>query len=296
LKIIQTFEPAGVGARSLKECLLIQAQSLPEKDALLEKLIEHYLERLESRNIQKLAAELKVSTEKILAAIDKLRDFSPKPGLAYSSEGIDYVTPDIIVIKTDKGYDVVLSDGDIPRLRINPYYHGLLKSTREEKTREYLENKYRSAMWLIKSIDQRRQTIYKVGKSIVKLQQEFMDKGLAYLKPMVLREVAEDIGMHESTVSRITTNKYIDTPQGVFELKFFFHSGIKSYMGDNLSSVRVKNMIKELIQTENPDKPYTDDEMVKALSGKNAMIARRTITKYRKELNIPPAGKRKKMF
>lgn len=169
-----------------------------------------------------------------------------------------------------------------------------MKSTTESKTKEYLDDKYRSALWLIKSIDQRRQTIYKVGKSIVKLQGEFLDNGLSYLKPMVLKEVALDIEMHESTVSRITTNKYIDTPQGIFELKFFFHSGIKSCMGNsNLSSVRVKNMIKEIINEENPQKPYTDDEMVEILSKKNAKIARRTITKYRKELNIPPASKRK---
>ena len=149
---------------------------------------------------------------------------------------------------------------------------------------------------MIKSIDQRRQTIFKVGKSIIKQQEEFLDHGLSYLKPMVLRDVARDIEMHESTVSRITTNKYIDTPQGTFELKFFFHSGIKSYIGDNMSSIRVKNMIKDLIADENPEKPYTDDEMVQALMRKNAKIARRTITKYRKELNILPASKRKKLY
>lgn len=296
LKIIQTFEPTGVAARSLSECLMIQAQSLPERDSLAETLIESYLERLDARNLQKIASELKTSVDKIIGAIKKIRELCPQPGLSYSSEGIHYITPDIIAIKTEDGYQVTLSDGEIPRLRINPYYHSLLKSTKEEKTKEYLENKYRSAMWLIKSIDQRRQTIYKVGVSIVKLQREFMDQGLAYLRPMVLKNVAEDIEMHESTVSRITTNKYIDTPQGIFELKFFFHSGIKSYMGNHLSSVRVKNMIKELIKDENSAKPYTDDEMVNILGKKNAKIARRTITKYRKELNIPPASKRKGMF
>ena len=151
-------------------------------------------------------------------------------------------------------------------------------------------------MWLIKSIDQRRQTIYKVGNSIIKLQKDFLDSGLSHLKPMVLKDVAKDIEMHESTVSRITTNKYIDTPQGIFELKFFFHSGIKSYMGSNISSIRVKNMIKDIVANEDPQKPLTDDEMVQALMRKNAKIARRTITKYRKELNIPPASKRKKLF
>ncbi|MFQ5672700.1 MAG: RNA polymerase factor sigma-54 [Nitrospinales bacterium] len=296
LKIIQTFEPTGVGARSLKECLLIQAKALPKPNPLVEQLIESYLERLDRRHVQKIASELKTGVQDVVEAIGQIQEFCPKPGFEYISEGTDYITPDLIVIKTDEGYDVTLSDGEVPRLRINPYYQNLLKSTQEEKTREYLENKYRSAIWLIKSIDQRRQTIYKVGKSITKLQKEFMDQGLSYLQPMVLRDVAEDINMHESTVSRITTNKYIDTPQGIFELKFFFHSGIKSYMGNTLSSVRVKNMIKELVRDEDAEKPYTDDQMVKILGRKNAKIARRTITKYRKELNIPPASKRKNLF
>ena len=296
LDIIQTFEPTGVGARSLKECLMIQAKASPEKDSLVETLIEKYLERLDGRNLQKIASELKIPVQKVAEALDRIREFIPKPGLAYSSEGIDYVTPDLIVFKTEKGYEVKLSDGEIPNIRINPYYQNLLKTSKEGDTKNYLDDKYRSAMWLIKSIDQRRQTIYKVGKSIVKLQKEFLDHGLSFLKPMVLKEVAEDIEMHESTVSRITTNKYIDTPQGLFELKFFFHSGIKSYMGENMSSIRVKNMIKELIQEEDSAKPYTDDQMVEALSRKNAKIARRTITKYRKELNIPPASKRKRLY
>jgi RNA polymerase sigma-54 factor len=296
LKIIQGFEPTGVGARGLKECLMIQAQALPERNPLMETLIDSYLERLEERNFHKIASELKINVEKILETVKLIREFSPKPGSCYSSEGIDYVTPDLTVVKTEEGYDIALNDEGVPRLRINPFYQNLLNRTNEGQTKEYLENKYRSALWLIKSIDQRRQTIYKVGKSIIKLQMEFLDRGLTYLKPMVLKDVAKDIEMHESTVSRITTNKYIDTPQGIFELKFFFHSGIKSYMGTNLSSVRVRNMIKEVVANEDPKKPLTDDEMVQALMRKNAKIARRTITKYRKELNIPPASKRKKIF
>jgi RNA polymerase sigma-54 factor len=296
LQIIQTFEPLGVGARSLKECLMIQARALPERNHLVEVLIETYLDQLEERYLQKIAGKLKVSIEKILAAVQQIREFCPKPGSVYSSEGIDYVTPDLTVVKTEKGYDIAINDEGVPNLRINPFYQNLLNKSKEGQTKEYLETKYRSALWLIKSIDQRRQTIFKVGKSIIKLQEEFLDKGLAYLKPMVLKDVARDIEMHESTVSRITTNKYIDTPQGIFELKFFFHSGIKSYMGTNLSSVRVRNMIKEVVADEDPKKPLTDDEMVQALMRKNAKIARRTITKYRKELNIPPASKRKKIF
>ena len=296
LKIIQGFEPTGVGARNLKECLLIQAQAQQERNPLIETLIDTYLDRLEERNFHKIASELKVHVDKIIESVKLIREFFPKPGLSYSSEGIDYVTPDLTVVKTEDGYDIALNDEGVPKLRINPFYQNLLNRTDEGQTKEYLENKYRSALWLIKSIDQRRQTIYKVGKSLIKLQKDFLDRGLSYLKPMVLKDVAKDIEMHESTVSRITTNKYIDTPQGIFELKFFFHSGIKSYMGTNLSSIRVRNMIKEVVANEDPKKPLTDDEMVQALMMKNAKIARRTITKYRKELNIPPASKRKKLF
>ena len=296
LKIVQSFEPAGVAARTLKECLMIQVRTLSEKKPYVEVLIENYLERLEDRFLPKVASELKVDVEEVLDALKIIRDLCPKPGLLFSSERVDYVVPDLVVVKTEKGYDVVLNDDGVPNLRISPYYHNLLKTTKEGQTKEYLEDKYRSALWLIKSIDQRRQTIYKVGKSIVKLQKNFLDDGLSYLEPMVLKDVAKDIEMHESTVSRITTNKYIDTPQGVFELKFFFHSGIKSYMGSAMSSIRVKNMIKEIINEENQSSPLTDDQMVEALMRKNAKIARRTITKYRKELNIPPASKRKKWF
>jgi RNA polymerase sigma-54 factor len=296
LNIIQKFEPIGVAARSLQECLMIQARELPEKNLLVENLIEKYLDRLEDRFLPKVAAELKTDLDEILNALHIIRKFIPKPGISFNSEAIDYIAPDLVVIKTDKGYDVSLNNEGVPDIKINAFYQNLLKTTKEGQTKEYLEDKYRSALWLIKSIDQRRQTIYKVGKSIIKLQKSFLDHGLSYLQPMVLKDVAKDIEMHESTVSRITTNKYIDTPQGLFELKFFFHSGIKSYMGNNISSIRVKNMIKEVVAEEDGNKPFTDDQMVQVLMRKNAKIARRTITKYRKELNIPPASKRKSFF
>ena len=259
-------------------------------------LIDKHLDRLEERYLMKIASELKIRVESIVEAVKKIRGYNPKPGQSFSSDRIDYIVPDIFGIKTENGYDVTLNDDGIPKLRISPYYQNLLKNSTKGETKDYLEEKQRSALWLLKSIDQRRQTIYKVGKSIIKLQKEFLDQGLPYLKPMVLKDVAKDIEMHESTVSRITTNKYIDTPQGVFELKFFFHSGIKSYMGSNMSSIRVKNIIKEVIDEEDEKKPLTDDEMVLVLMRKNAKIARRTITKYRKELNIPPASKRKRIF
>jgi RNA polymerase sigma-54 factor len=297
LGIIQTFEPTGVAARTLKECLLTQAKVLPERLPLVENLIENYLERLNERYYQKISSELKTTVEEIIASVNTIKTLDPKPGLQFSSEGIDYVVPDLVVVKTDEGYEVVLNDDGLPNVKISPYYNHLLKSTSEPKTKEYLKKKHQAAEFLIKSIDKRRETIYKVGKSIVKLQGEFLDHGLSHLKPMVLKDVAKDIEMHESTVSRITTNKYIDTPQGILELKFFFHSGIKSFIGNNeMSSIRVKNMIQEIIKLEDPMKPLTDDEMVEALVKRNAKIARRTVTKYRKELSILPASKRKKIY
>ncbi|MCH6579400.1 MAG: RNA polymerase factor sigma-54 [Nitrospinae bacterium] len=297
LRIIQTFEPNGVGAQTLQDCLLIQAKALPERLPLVETLIENYLERLNERYYQKIASELKIKVEEIIEAVKVIKTLDPKPGLQFSSEGFDYVIPDLVVVKGEAGYDVVLNDDGLPNIQISPYYRHLLKNTSEPKTKEYLKKKYQSAEFLIKSIDKRRQTIYKVGNSIVKLQIEFLDHGVSHLKPMVLKDVARDIEMHESTVSRITTNKYIDTPQGIFELKFFFHSGIKSFIGNNdMSSIRVKKMIQEIVKSENPQKPLTDDEMVVALGKRNAKIARRTVTKYRKELSILPASKRKKIY
>ena len=297
LKIIQTFEPTGVGAQNLKECLLIQAKAMSERIPLVENLIERYLERLNERYFQKIASELKIKVDEIIAAVNTIKTLDPKPGLQFSSEGIDYVIPDLVVVKTEEGYDVVLNDDGLPNVKISPYYNHLLNNTSEPKTKEYLKKKHQAAEFLIKSIDKRRETIYKVGKSIVKLQNEFLDHGLSHLKPMVLKDVARDIEMHESTVSRITTNKYIDTPQGIFELKFFFHSRIKSFIGNNdMSSIRVKNLMQEIIKSEDPAKPLTDDEMVEALVKRNAKIARRTVTKYRKELNILPASKRKKFY
>ena len=275
---------------------MIQAQADKDSTPLVIKLIDQHLDYLEERFFKKISAKLKIRIELIIEAIKRIKEYNPKPGQEFNSDRIDYVIPDVFVIKTENGYDITLNDEGIPRLRISPYYQNLLKKSTSGETKDYLEEKHKAALWFLKSIDQRRQTIYKVGKSIVKLQEEFFDLGLSYLKPMILKDVAKDIDMHESTVSRITTNKYIDTPQGIFELKYFFHSGIKSYMGDNMSSVRVKNIIQEIISSEDEKQPLTDDQMVQELMRKNIKIARRTITKYRKELNIQPAGKRKRIF
>ncbi|MFW2331549.1 MAG: RNA polymerase sigma-54 factor, partial [Nitrospinota bacterium] len=224
----------------------------------------------------------------------------PAHGHKYSQEQVDYVTPDLYIVKVDDEYQVYLNDDGIPSLKISPVYLAVLKNKEfknsgQKEAHEFLDSKYHSAQWMINSIEQRRQTMLKFGRSICKFQQGFLDNGIDHLKPLVLRDIADDIGMHESTISRVTTNKYIQTPQGLFELKFFFHSTVPSFLGSDMSSVRVKEIIKQLIKAEDELKPLTDDQIVKKLQIKNVNIARRTVTKYRKALQIPSTSKRRKI-
>jgi RNA polymerase sigma-54 factor len=298
LILVQSLDPPGVAARNLKECLLLQMRANHLRGTLVEKLITNHLESLDERNFPRIAKAEGVEVEAVIDAVRAIREFDPKPGLQFNPEETRYITPDLFIVKIDDNYQVYLNDEGIPRLRINPYYHSILKNKEEDNknTREYVENKFRSALWLIKSIEQRRQTMLKVGRSIIKFQREFLDKGINYLKPLILKDVAEDIGMHESTISRVTTNKYIHTPQGLLELKYFFHSSVGSYLGNDMSSVRVKEMIRKLVKEEDSSKPLTDDQIVKLLQGKDVKIARRTVTKYRKELKISSTSKRKKLL
>ena len=298
LALVQSFDPPGVAARNLTECLLLQALVGGYKGTLVEDLIRNHIEELYERNFQRLAKKLSVSMDDLVDAARAIREFDPKPGSEFSAEDAHYITPDIFVIKMDDDYQVFLNDDGIPRLRINHAYHSILKDKTQskEKTREFLETKYRSAIWMIKSIEQRRQTMLKVGRSICKFQRDFLDKGIDFLNPLVLKDVATDIEMHESTISRVTTNKYIHTPQGLFELKYFFHSSVGSAGGGDMSSVRVREMIKKLVKEENQEKPLTDDQIVKLLEKQDVKIARRTITKYRKELGIPSTSKRRKLY
>jgi len=298
LILVQSLDPPGVAARNLKECLLLQMRANHLRGTLVEKLITNHLESLDERNFPRIAKAEGVEVEEVIDAVRAIREFDPKPGLQFNPEETRYITPDLFIVKIDDDYQVYLNDEGIPRLRINPYYHSILKNKEEDNknTREYVENKFRSALWLIKSIEQRRQTMLKVGRSIIKFQREFLDKGINYLKPLILKDVAEDISMHESTISRVTTNKYIHTPQGLLELKYFFHSSVGSYLGNDMSSVRVKEMIRKLVKEEDSFKPLTDDQIVKLLQGKDVKIARRTVTKYRKELKISSTSKRKKLL
>lgn len=296
LELIQSFDPVGVGARDIKECLMLQIKNKAPADSLAAVLIEKYLEELEDRNFKKIAEKINIPIEELLTAVKIIRELNPNPGNGYTSAEIQYISPDVIVVKTADDYQVVINDEGIPRLRISRRYHEILNSKNKAEAKEYIENKFRAALWFIKSIEQRRQTIYKVANSIVKFQREFLDKGLTYLKPLILKDVALDIGMHESTVSRVTTNKYMYTPMGIFELKFFFHSGIGSSQGDAISSIKVKEMLKEIVSQESSRKPFTDQYLVNVLKNNGVNIARRTITKYRKEIKIPSACRRKKRF
>lgn len=298
LKFIQSFDPPGIAARNLQECLLLQISQLGKNGSLAEKLVENHLEKLEERFYSRIAKEEGVSVDDIIAAVKFIRELNPEPGLKYNPKQIEYIVPDVIVVKVDDDYQIITNNEGIPRLRINPFYEKLLKkkNSMQSADKQYIEDKFKSALWLIKSIEQRRQTLEKVTKSIVKFQREFLDKGAFYLRPLVLRDVAEDIEMHESTVSRITTNKYMHTPQGIFELKYFFHSGIDSLIGDTASSVTVKERIKKIILNENSKRPYTDQEIVELLRKENVIIARRTVTKYRKEMKVLPSSRRKKIY
>ena len=298
LEVIQSFDPPGVGARDLQESLLIQLHHLELDDSLAWKIVQQYLSQLDERYFQKIAKSFGVTINDVIAAVGLIRTLDPKPGSRFNSPRVEYIVPDVVVVKVDDDYQVILNEDGMPSLRINALYQNVLRQNdgMQSDTREYLEEKFRSAIWLMKSVEQRRQTLLRVTKSLCKFQREFLDKGLAYLKPLVLKDVADDIGMHESTVSRVTTNKYVYTPQGVFELKFFFHSGLESLDGDAMSSVSVKDIIRRAVAAEDARKPLTDQQLMMILEAKGVKIARRTIAKYRQELHIAPASRRKRLF
>jgi RNA polymerase sigma-54 factor len=296
---LQAFEPTGVGARDLRECLLIQIRALGLEGSRLETIVSDYLHNIESRRLahsvdlaQELTKRLRLSAEELAMALRILRHLDPKPGLRLAGERSEAIVPDVIVRKVGHDYQVWLNDEGIPRLHISATYKRML---REGQAKQYLAEKLRAAVGLIRSIEQRRQTIYKVATSIVKFQREFFERGLASLKPLVLKDVAEDIGMHESTVSRVTTSKYMDTEQGLFALKYFFHSGLEAHGGETMSSLTVKDRIKKLVAAEDPMKALTDQHIVDMLAAEDIKIARRTVAKYRHELKLSTAKRRKRI-
>jgi RNA polymerase sigma-54 factor len=297
IPFIHEFDPPGVGARNLKECLLVQAKHLEEDTNDLVMLINNHLKDLEKKNFDTIAKALGKDIREVADICKIIYAMDPKPGLAYAPQDTQYVMPDVYVYKVGDDYMVSLNEDGLPRLKISNFYRNILSGAgNNEKTQDYIQEKLRSAVWLIKSIHQRQRTIYKVTDSIVKHQREFLEKGSAFIKPMVLRDIANDIGMHESTVSRVTTAKYVHTPQGIFELKYFFNSGISTTDGDSLASESVKTKIKELISKEDFKNPYSDQQIVELLKTDGIQIARRTVAKYRDVLKIAPSSRRKKIF
>ncbi len=296
LRIVQDLDPPGVAARDLRECLLIQARQLGLGGTIVEEIIRGHMEDLEKKKYAGMAKTLKVSVKDVQLAAKAIEALEPKPGRPFAVSEVQYIVPDVFVVKKDGEYVILLNDDGMPRLRINPFYKNLIRRGSDEGTKDYIESKLRSAQWLIKSIEQRNKTIYRTTESIALRQREFLDRGIDYLKPMILRDVAEDIGMHESTISRVTTNKYVHTPQGIYELKYFFSGSIASTRGDELSSITVRNFIQKAISEEDPQNPLNDRHIVNILKSRNIDIARRTVAKYRGELKIPPASVRKKPY
>lgn len=298
LKKMQKFDPLGVCARDLQECLLIQARAWNEENSLVGEIIRRHLKNLEARNIKAIVADLKVDHDEVVEAIKTIAEMEPKPGRHFMEEEARYITPDVHVHKVGDDYMVVVNDDGLSKLRISQHYRDALKNgdAKADGSREFIQEKLRSAQWLIRSIHQRQRTIFKVTESIVKFQRDFFDKGIAHLKPLILRDVAEDIGMHESTVSRVTTSKYVHTPQGIFELKYFFNSGISKTGGDEVASEAVKEAIKKLVAAEDAAKPFSDQKIVELLKENGIEIARRTVAKYREMLGILPSSRRKKLY
>jgi RNA polymerase sigma-54 factor len=297
LKRIQEFDPLGVASRDLKECLLIQAGHMGHLNPWVGLIIQDHLHSLETKNYPAIARALQAPIEEIIPAIEIILALDPKPGRLYSDEESQYISPDIFVYKIGEEIHIVLNEDGLPRLRINAFYKQALsqRGSISETTREYIQDKLRSAIWLIKSIHQRQRTIYRVAESIFKFQRDFLDHGVSHLKPLILKDVAEEVQMHESTISRVTTNKYVHTPQGIFELKFFFNSSLSGANGETVGSESVKERIRLLIAKEDPLHPLSDQELTEVLQKENINIARRTVAKYREGLGALPSNKRKKI-
>lgn len=294
LQVVQGLDPTGVGSRNLQECLLIQIRAAGLEGTLVERLVRGYLLLIEGRQFKEIARDLGCELEEISHALEILRRFSPKPGEKYSSKEPLYIQPDVFIQKVGDEYEVVMNDDGLPKLRLNSSYRELLRGNSVSKdTKSFIKERFRSALELLKSVDQRQQTIYRVCKVIVRRQRDFLEKGLIQLKPMLIKEVAEELGVHSSTISRVATNKYAHTPQGVIELRRFFTVGVESTDGENVSIVHVKEKIKKIVEEENPQKPLSDQKISRLLNQQGIQITRRTVAKYRDQMRCPGSRERK---
>ncbi len=296
VETVQDLDPAGVGARNVKESLLLQLERLGLADSLAARIISAHLKYLETRNYGAIVKATGKSMEDVFAAVKVITELDPHPGRVYSDEEPHYIIPDVYVHKMSGEYVIMLNDEGLPRLKVSSFYREILKkgSDTPNDTKDYIQEKLRSAVWLIKSIQQRQRTIYRVVESIIKFQHDFFELGVAHLKPMVLRDVADDIEMHESTVSRVTSNKYVHTPQGTFELKYFFNTAISGRGGESFASESIKVRLRAIVQAENGEKPLSDMAIAEIFKGEGVKLARRTVAKYREQLSILPSKLRKK--
>jgi RNA polymerase sigma-54 factor len=296
LSRIQTFDPTGVGARDLRECLLLQVDDRLGRDSLAYKIVDLHFGQLSTHKYHEIARALGITPQEAQDAADEIAHCDPKPGRKYAQDQGDYVTPDIIVDEVDGEYIVTLNDGDLPRLRISRTYQLLAQNGEfKGKAKEFAQAKLNGANWIIQAIEQRRQTMVRTMHVILERQREFFEKGIHYLRPLTLKEVADEIGMHESTVSRVTNEKFVQTPRGVFRLKFFFSSGLSTEEGEDVSARGVKARIQELIDGETPEDPLTDQQIVEQLKAEGIQIARRTVQKYRDQLGILSSRYRKRV-
>lgn len=294
LKVLQTFDPAGVGARDLGECLLIQLRHLGDENSIAAQILENHLKQLQNKHYQEIARSLGRPLNLVLAQIEVIKRLDPRPGQRYNKTETRLVEPDVFIVKSDEGYTVTINEDDVPQLRLNPTYKKLIEKDGSSKdVREYVKERYSSALQFIKNIEQRKHTIVRVCESVVRRQVEFLDQGIDYLRPMMIKDVAEEVGVHPSTVSRAVANKYAHTPQGVFELRYFFSEAVQGPAGSGTPLLIAKRKVRKLIDEEDPAKPLTDEQLTKMLNDEGIMVTRRTVAKYREDLKIPSTHQRR---
>jgi RNA polymerase sigma-54 factor len=295
---IQRFDPPGVAARDLKECLLVQLSLLPETGAVETaiNLVERHLEALTKLSLEGIAKRIKRPVEEIEEAYLVIKSLNPKPGYSFSSEKSDYIVPDLTLIKKDGIWRVILNTSSVPKLRLNEQYADMVKDTDQQQTREYLKTNLQEAKWFLRSLESRNDTLLRVGQAIVEYQMNFFDEGEEAMRPLILKDLAEKLDLHESTISRATSQKYMASPRGVFELKYFFSSQLATASGGECSSTAIRALISKFIKAENPSKPLSDSALTKLLENEGVVVARRTIAKYREMLGIPPSSQRKRLI